>query len=61
MAALLGTLLEMKILSPHLRPTEWKTLQVGFSNLCFSQLSSWFWWAHMLENHCNRETKTQEE
>lgn len=44
-------LLEMHILRPHLRPTDWETL--GIDALCFSKPSKWSWSSLTFENHWN--------
>lgn len=47
-------LVGMQILGPHPTPTEFKTLGVGPSNLCFNKPSRGFWCTLKFENHCVR-------
>ena len=45
-------MLEVPILGPHPRPSEWKSQGMWPSDLCLHEPSSLFWWSFKFENHC---------
>ena len=48
---------EMQILRPHPWPTEWETMEVEPSYLCFNKSFKRFWCMFKRENYCFRKTE----